>query len=171
MRFFDELKTESCVLRIFGILIYFSFTGLITAQQSIDKITIEYENKKTYFVYDTTVVNPKKVIKDDNLIPWLVLTKGTLVIDLKNKELSITKMEKGTEAELEEITYVSDIDSYVQKGNLITYYKKGITWDGMTSRVTTTVNIKKGSFEQITYTPDNYQNITKPIKIIRFELN
>ena len=80
-------------------------------------------------------------------------------------------MEDGTSSEYETMTFTTDIDSYIQKGNVITYYKKGTTWDGMTSTVTTTVNIKKGSFEQITYTPDNYQNITTPQNIIDLKIN
>ena len=154
-----------------GILLGSLVSPSVLAQKSIDKITIKYEDKETYFVYDTTIVNPLKVIKDDNLQPFVVQVKGTLVIDLKNKKLIITKMEDGTSSEYEPMTFTTDIDSYVQKGNVITYYKKGTTWDGMTSTVTTTVNIKKGNFEQITYTSDNYQNITTPQNIIDLKIN
>ena len=159
------------IILTIGILFCFSFIGSINAQQSIDKISIEYENKEIYFIYDTTIINPTKVIKDDHLQPFLVKTKGTLLIDLKNKKLTVTKMENGTPSEFEEMTFTTDIDSYVQKGNIITYYKKGTTWDGMPSTVTTSLNIKKGTLVQKTYTPDNYQNITTPKKIIRFEWN
>ena len=66
-----------------GILLGSLVSPSVLAQKSIDKITIKYEDKETYFVYDTTIVNPLKVIKDDNLQPFVVQVKGTLVIDLK----------------------------------------------------------------------------------------
>tara|TARA_B100000700_G_C14552271_1_gene627096 strand:- start:142 stop:618 length:477 start_codon:yes stop_codon:yes gene_type:complete len=155
------------IILTIGILIITVLTSKVCGQV----ITIDYEDKETYFVYDTTIINPKKVIKDDNLQPLLVKVKGTLLIDLKNKKLTVTKMENGTPSEFEEMTFTTDIDSYVQKGNVITYYKKGTTWDGEPETVSCSVNIKKGTLEQITFTTDNYQNITTPKKIIRFELN
>ena len=155
------------IILTIGILIITVLTSKVCGQV----ITIDYEDKETYFVYDTTIINPKKVIKDDNLQPLLVKVKGTLLIDLKNKKLTVTKMENGTPSEFEEMTFTTDIDSYVQKGNVITYYKKGTTWDGEPEIVTCSVNIKKGTLEQITFTNDNYQNITTPKKIIRSELN
>jgi len=126
--------------------------------QDIEKITLKVHNKNTYFVYDT-LTDPYVAIKKEKLPALFGEIDATLIVDLKNKKITVSKSEKDHPYYDGIYTITTDIISYTQKGNVITYYKKGKTWGGDISNIYVTINIKKGTYEQISYTLDNWQTV------------
>ena len=126
-----------------GILLGSLVSPSVLAQKSIDKLTIKIESKSTYFVPDT-LNDPYTIIKKEKLPVLFEEIDATLIVDLKNKKVTVSKSENGNPYYDGVFSITTDIVSYTQKGNIITYV---------------TINIKKGTYEQISYTLDNWQTV------------
>jgi hypothetical protein len=145
-------------------------TTSLFGQEKIEKLTIKIHNKSTYFVQDT-LSDPYSTIKKEKLPVLFEEMDATLIVDLKNKKVTVSKSEKDTPYYDGVYTTTTDIISYTQKGNVITYYKKGKTWGGNISNTYVTINIKKGTYEQISYTLDNWQTVVFATSVDPIALN
>lgn len=141
-----------------GILLGSLVSPSVLAQKSIDKLTIKIESKSTYFVPDT-LNDPYTIIKKEKLPVLFEEIDATLIVDLKNKKVTVSKSENDNPYYDGVFSVTTDIVSYTQKGNIITYVKKGENWSGELNTTYVTINIKKGTYEQISYTLDNWQTV------------